>query len=266
MQLLKATQMRAIEIAAMNAGVVTGLELMERAGRGVVEAVHEWRPELAASPGDAVVLCGPGNNDGDGFVIARLLKGAGWNVRVSFLGDAERLPPDAATNYQRWREMGDVSLWGPLPAADLYIDALFGGGLSRPLPDAVRQCLMSDISQRTIAVDGPSGLCLDSGRPLGFALPAGATCTFQAERRGNRLGDGPDLCGALFVKDIGLGDYLEPDVLAELLTEQPTQLAQPATLTLSKAHAGHKYSHGHALVLAGGVGKGGTAGWPHGAR
>ena len=96
MELLTAAQMRAIEQAAIDSGEVTGLELMEGAGRGVVEAIFEWRPELAASPGRAAVLCGPGNNGGDGFVLARLLHGQGWEVEVFSMAmrrSCPRMPP-----------------------------------------------------------------------------------------------------------------------------------------------------------------------------
>jgi hydroxyethylthiazole kinase-like uncharacterized protein yjeF len=98
---LTAAQMRAIEQAAIESGRVTGLELMERAGRGVVQAIlAEW-PELATSRREALVLCGPGNNGGDGFVVARLLSERGWEVEVFLYGDPEKLPPDARVNYNR---------------------------------------------------------------------------------------------------------------------------------------------------------------------
>ena len=108
-ELLTAAQMRAIEQAAIASGEVTGLELMERAGRGVVEAILEWRPELAKTAHRAVVLCGPGNNGGDGFVVARLLKDRGWEVEVFLYGDEAKLPPDAAENARLWREMGSIT-------------------------------------------------------------------------------------------------------------------------------------------------------------
>lgn len=92
-ELLTAAQMRAIELAAINSGEVTGLELMERAGRGVVEAILEEWPEMALTSHKALVLCGPGNNGGDGFVVARLLKQRGWEVEVFLYGDEGKLPP-----------------------------------------------------------------------------------------------------------------------------------------------------------------------------
>ena len=145
-ELLTAAQMRAIEAAAIASGEVTGLELMERAGRGVVEAIFEEWPELQQTSHRAVVLCGPGNNGGDGFVVARLLKEWGWEVEVFLYGDPEKLPPDARVNYERWCGMGEVrslELFDPEqyspdlrtgePTRTWIIDALFGTGL--PAPD-----------------------------------------------------------------------------------------------------------------------------------
>ena len=136
-ELLTAAQMRAIEMAAIDSGAVTGLELMERAGRGVVDAVFEEWPELAQTDHRAVVLCGPGNNGGDGFVVARLLKETGWEVEVFLYGDPEKLPPDARVNYERWAELGATRplLAGPTEEqlnpgvhfeyvyADIFVDA-----------------------------------------------------------------------------------------------------------------------------------------------
>ena len=162
-ELLTAAQMRAIEQAAIESGDVTGLALMERAGRSVVEAIFEEWPDMgedggeggaaprpADSPRDtsgqkkhrAVILCGPGNNGGDGFVVARLLRERGWEVEAFLYGDAEKLPSDARGNYERWCEIGESAGFGALrqsdlPGADLIIDAVFGTGLTRPIDDAL---------------------------------------------------------------------------------------------------------------------------------
>ena len=132
-ELLTAAQMRALEQAAMAVGAVTGRDLMERAGRGAVDAIFAEWPDLAAAPHRAVVLCGPGNNGGDGFVVARLLHDWGWQVALYLYGDAEKLPPDARANHDRWRALGPVLPFASAPtaadAADLYVDALFGTGL-----------------------------------------------------------------------------------------------------------------------------------------
>ena len=180
-ELLTAAQMRAIEQAAIASGQVTGLELMERAGQGVVAAIFEEWPALARAPGRAVVLCGPGNNGGDGFVVARLLKGLGWEVEVFLYGDPERLPADARVNYELWLGMGEVRALTesafrarhPVHGnayADLYVDAIFGTGLTRPPEGELERFLRhlggygGESYPRLVAVDAPSGLCLDSGK------------------------------------------------------------------------------------------------------
>lgn len=275
--LLSSAQMRAIEQAAIASGAVTGLELMERAGRGAIDAALAVWPDLAVAPGRATVLCGPGNNGGDGFVIARLLADRGWQVAVFLYGDPGRLPPDAAQNRDRWLARGQAVPLG-FPAldpgatgaaiasaqgADLLVDALFGTGLTRPL--AALAPLISALPRlRTLAVDIPSGLCADSGRPLATAageapvVRADLTVSFHAAKRGHYLARGPELCGALRIADIGLSSWSQispPEAPAGgagrlRLVGEPTGLGKGG---------GHKYSHGHALVLSGGPGQGGAA-------
>lgn len=138
--LLTAAQMRTLEQAAIASGRVTGLELMERAGRSVVEAIFQEWLVLRATSHRAVVLCGPGNN-GDGFVVARLLRERGWEVAVFCTAPPDRLPPDARANYDRWQAIGAVAPldaldWPLLRKTDITIDALFGIGLQRPLAQA----------------------------------------------------------------------------------------------------------------------------------
>ena len=260
--LLTAAQMRAIEEAAIASGEVTGLELMERAGRGVVEAVFEEWPDLAAAPHRAVVLCGPGNNGGDGFVIARLLGEWGWDVEVCLYGDPAKLPPDAKVNCERWREMGAVRdmnrdlAHGEAP--DLFVDAVFGTGLSRPVEGELGQVLAAfdafrDLRQvRTVAVDVPSGLCADSGRAMGTFATADLTVSFHAAKLGHYLSRGPEQAGKLVVKGIGLADRSGDGRAVRLVGGVPGR-------RLRKAGAAHKYGHGHALVLTGGAGRTGAA-------
>ncbi|MBY8975250.1 NAD(P)H-hydrate dehydratase [Rhodobacteraceae bacterium NNCM2] len=263
-QLLTAAQMRAIEQAAIDSGEVTGLELMERAGRGVVEAVMAWRPALATTSHRAVILCGPGNNGGDGFVIARLLTQRGWAVEVLLFGDITRLPPDAAENARRWREVGAVTPYSAeavrdtceAKQTDLIVDALFGTGLTRPI-DALGDFV--EVNNRhpapTVAVDIPSGICADSGRVITAedtdadrgAVRADLTVSFHAAKLGHHLANGSVFAGALRIADIGLG-HGAPDAVS--LIGAPSGLAKTG---------GHKYGHGHALILSGGVGKGGAA-------
>ncbi len=223
-EILTAAQMRAIEQAAIASGEVTGLELMERAGRGVVAAVHDEWPRLAARPGRAGVLCGPGNNGGDGFVVARLLKERGWEVATFLYGEAEKLPPDARTSHDAWRALGPVCPAcrgedaAPMPECDLLVDALFGTGLARPIESpclrqwfarfrAAGEIIPEQARPVTVAVDLPSGLDTDSGEILGDAPPVALTVTFHREKRAHRLGAGPGLCGRVVVHDIGIGRW-----------------------------------------------------------
>lgn len=241
-ELLTATQMRTIERAAIESGEVTGLELMERAGAGVVEAIFEQWPEYQTAPQSASVLCGPGNNGGDGFVVARLLAAKGWTVKAFLYGEVEKLPPDARTNYEIWSAVNTVEEltergFRKLPYT-LYIDALFGTGLTRPLEGAARQVISllagrngDDYSDAIVSIDAPSGLCLDSGvvlqaPPLDLGMPAlessdqqsrgytafqekfaALTVAFDSPKIGHFIAAGPACCGRLVVKDIGLENW-----------------------------------------------------------
>jgi hydroxyethylthiazole kinase-like uncharacterized protein yjeF len=223
-ELVTSAGMQAIERDAIASGEVTGLGLMETAGRGVVDAILRWRPGLADGRYTATILCGPGNNGGDGYVIARLLRTRGWEVRVLGMGETAAMPPDARANRERWETMGAVA---PLthaglrdaPESDLYIDAVFGTGLKRA-PDGDLLALLRDLGSgrppfagRLVAVDAPSGLDLDSGRMLagGRAEPASAsvplcslTVTFEVPKVGHVLADGPATCGQIAIVDLGL--------------------------------------------------------------
>lgn len=251
--LLTSAQMRAVEKAAIDNGSATGIDLMERAGAACVEAIlAEW-PALADAPQRATVLCGPGNNGGDGFVIARLLAGRGWDVALFCLGDPERLPPDARTNFRRWSEIGETAPLDAAAEADpgaLLVDALFGTGLTRPLEGVLRD-LTARTARRVVAVDIPSGLCADSGRVLGAAMRADLTVTFHAVKPGHYLAEGPTRCGRLAVADIGLSHQASPKTLR--------LCPAPKARTFCKRVQAHKFSHGHALILTGGSGRTGAA-------
>ncbi|QYZ71371.1 NAD(P)H-hydrate epimerase [Neotabrizicola shimadae] len=289
-ELLTAAQMRAIEQAAIANGEVTGLELMERAGRGVVEAIFAEWPELRAGTFRAVVLCGPGNNGGDGFVVARLLKEWGWGVEVFLYGDAEKLPPDARVNYERWRGMGEVG-WiraADFNRADVVVDAIFGIGLSRgfEIPAALnheyhhflRDGLWWTGETRPpyiVAIDITSELDADSGRRLetsqewGGEMGAHLTVTFHAPKVGHYLDSAPAAGGRLRVVDLGI-DVPELDSWDERQVRQ-RQIVQRVERpewniwgpSLTKRNPepsapAHKFSHGHALVLSGPPGHGGA--------
>ena len=291
-ELLTAAQMRAIEEAAIASGEVTGLELMERAGRGVVEAIFEEWPELAKTSHRAVVLCGPGNNGGDGFVVARLLKEWGWEVEVFLYGDPEKLPPDARVNYERWKALGGVRDASEIEDegqliesnAQVFVDALFGTGLNRPIEFSSQllgpffdfSCRWQFDAEpaRTVSVDVPSGMCSDSGRTLGGVVWAALTVTFHAPKVGHFLEDkeklgmfgGAVACGELRVHDIGLPKQHRLNLVHQTRSQLPKDQQQTVWTTngssrpLGKAFSReHKYTHGHALILSGGAGRGGAA-------
>lgn len=214
-ELLTAAEMRSVEGAAIDSGAASGLELMERAGAGVVNAVLSQWPDLSGGAHSAVVLCGPGNNGGDGFVVARLLTKAGWTVRVFLYGDPDKLPPDARTNFERWIKMGrvtavtaDVMEDRSVPGAcDLLVDALFGTGLGRAISLPLQKLGRNPKSFRTVAVDIPSGLCSDSGRIIGSAeqvLRADLTVSFHRAKVGHMIAQGPEISGTCVIVDIGL--------------------------------------------------------------
>ncbi len=265
--------MRSIERAAIESGVTSGLDLMERAGQGVVDAIFNTWPKLGQTAHKAVILCGPGNNGGDGFVIARLLHRWGWQSDVYLLGDPGKLPPDARTNYDRWRRLGAVM---PIqafpqtpPAADLFVDALFGTGLARPLEGAalrILQALGVSGRSRLVAVDIPSGLCADSGKVLGGRDmgPASLTVTFHRPKLGHYLENGPRHCGVLINTDIGLSGAWQGSKDADThglvdLVKAPGATDVARLLKTGAADGSHKFTYGHALVLSGGYGRTGAA-------
>lgn len=224
-RILTAAGMRAAERAAIDAGLVTGRQLMERAGEGVVAAIMAEWPGLAAEPQRALVLCGPGNNGGDGFVVARLLQEMGWTVEAFFLGDPDRLSPDARANFDLWAELGPIRYFDTialLAALDraaaagtrrwLVIDALFGIGqrgrldaVLAPLDDLIHAAAaLADGPELVfVAVDIPTGLDADTGERLAERpFPADLIVTFHARKPVH--GTAAIGKAAVVVADIGL--------------------------------------------------------------
>ena len=265
-ELLTAAQMRAIEQAAIDSGEVTGLELMERAGRGVVEAILEEWPAMALTSQKAVVLCGPGNNGGDGFVVARLLKDRGWEVEVFLYGDEGKLPVDAKVNCERWREMGSVgklrlkNVFNPIKNADIWIDAVFGIGKIREFEGDLLEFFNyieedpTTFANNSIAVDIPSGLDSDSAEFVGPIWEPRLTVTFHRAKIGHYLGTGRKCIEphGFRIVDIGL-----INIIPDSITLKPA--VREMNKVTTKEPDAHKYSHGHALILSGPSGKTGAA-------
>ncbi|GAB0118663.1 NAD(P)H-hydrate dehydratase [Acidisoma sp. 7E03] len=236
-ELLTPTEMAAVDARAPGLGV-SGLQLMENAGRAVARAI---RRDYAPAP--TLVLCGPGNNGGDGYVVARLLQEMGWPVRLARLGDP-RAGTDAAAMAAAWR--GPEAPFTPEEAAraDLVVDAVFGAGLARDLDPAVSAVLAA--ARRVVAVDVPSGLDGATGAARGAVARAELTVTFHRLKPGHLLLPGRALCGRLHLADIGMppGAMLRDQV--NTFANGPDLWTLPS-LTLS----GQKYTRGMLSVLAG---------------
>ena len=244
-EILTTAEMYQADSQAISGGV-PGITLMENAGRAVADHImSRWARR------ETVVLCGPGNNGGDGFVIARLLADAGWQVTLGLLGDKGRLKGDAAEMAQRWQ--GDVAPLAQELIADasLVVDAVFGAGLDRPVTGDALHTLqaMAESGVPVVAVDVPSGIQGDSGAVLGFAVPCHSTVTFFRPKPGHFLLPGKQFAGEVKVADIGIPD----SVLAEI--EPATCLNGPDGWGTSYPWPDaddHKYGRGH-LVLIGGA-------------
>lgn len=179
---------------------VPSIVLMENAGRGCAEWLKRLNPERRPT----MVVCGPGNNGGDGFVIARHLDNAGWPVAAWLYGDPAQLPPDAAINYAIARRCGLLAPW-PDGFRGWIVDALFGTGLSRPLgpPYDTLIAAINASGNPVFAVDIPSGLDCDRGEPLSVAVQAHYTATFVALKRGFTRPAAAQWLGQVEVIDIG---------------------------------------------------------------
>jgi hydroxyethylthiazole kinase-like uncharacterized protein yjeF len=205
-QILTVTQAAAADRAAVAGGTPLSV-LMQRAGDAVAaEIVARWTPR------PALVLCGPGDNGGDGFVVAATLAAAGWPVRVAALVDIAKMKGAAAEAAGRWTCPVETVSPACVGDAALIIDALFGAGLSRPLAPEVVQTLRAceAAGAALVSVDLPSGLNGDTGAPLDFAPQAALTVTFHRKKPAHVLEPGRSLCGEVVLADIGLADP-EPD-------------------------------------------------------
>ncbi|MDS1141425.1 NAD(P)H-hydrate dehydratase [Pusillimonas sp. SM2304] len=242
--LLTPAQMGRADQAAIQAGV-SGAALMEAAGAAVANAVAaRWSRRPVA------VLCGPGNNGGDGFVAARHLRDAGWPVRLGLLGGKALLTGDAAYHAKRWGD--DIAPLSPalLDGAGVVIDALFGAGLSRPLDGAAAATVSALLERRlpVCAVDVPSGLDGNSGQVLGLAAPAQVTITFFRKKPGHVLMPGKHLCGEVLLADIGIPDSVLDAVHATVFENGPALWSPHYPWPRLD---GHKYQRGHALIVGG---------------
>ena len=236
-ELLNPAQMGRADQAAI-AGGVPGVVLMENAGRAVARATR-----ARFAPCRTLVLCGPGNNGGDGYVAARLLAATGWPVAVAALA-SPKPGGDAATAATRWH--GPVVDFSPAEAARaaLVIDAVFGAGLVRDVDGIVAEALRR--APRVLAIDVPSGVDGATGAVRGFAPQAEITVTFFRRKPGHLLLPSRDLCGDCLLADIGLPARVLEIVRPDCFANGPDLWSLPTL-----AAEGHKYARGHVTVLGG---------------
>lgn len=241
-ELLTVAEMYRADSLAMAAGV-SGLRLMEAAGAAVAGAIRaRWEPR------PTVVLCGPGNNGGDGFVVARLLALAGWPVRLGLLGSRAALKGDAAEAAAQWTGMVEAAGPALLAGDPLVVDALFGAGLTRPLESATAELVAAMAGRTVVAVDVPSGVHGDSGLVLGAAPRAALTVTFFRRKPGHLLLPGRTLCGETVVADIGIPAAVLDTIRPRAWVNHPALWG--GTFPWPGADS-HKYRRGHAVVVGG---------------
>lgn len=259
-----ARQSRSLDERAQQQLGIPGYTLMQRAGAACWAELQ--RMSGGAPPDCLHVVCGSGNNGGDGYVLARLALAAGWPLRVWQVGAAPSRG-DAVQALADWRQAGgreqpwraDALVTGG--RLRLIADAIFGTGLSRPVEGSAAEAIAAinaaaEAGARVLAVDLPSGLDADRGQPLGLAVRAQRTLSFIRHKAGGFLGAGPDYCGVLRLDRLDLPDSLfaEEAPLFRLLSASELRAALPP-----RPREAHKGTAGHALLLAGGEGMAGAA-------
>jgi len=225
-------------------GGMSGENLMHNAGASTVHAI-----EQRFSRRKVTVLCGPGNNGGDGFVIACLLQEHGWPVRLALLGTREHLKGDAALAATHWPGAVEPLTLEVLSEAELVVDAVFGAGLNKALPPEVSAVLHAAAARKIpiVAVDVPSGLFGNTGEVAG-AVKADLTVTFFRKKPGHLLLPGRLFCGEIVVADIGISADVLPQIQPQIFENAPA-LWRDKMPDISPA--GHKYGRGHALIFGG---------------
>jgi hydroxyethylthiazole kinase-like uncharacterized protein yjeF len=225
-------------------GVPT-LALMENAGGAVADEIcKRWSPRPTA------VLCGPGNNGGDGYVVARLLRDRGWDVWVETLVDVAMLKGDAAEMARRWTGK-TIALTEANTMAELYVDALFGAGLSRPLEGAAARFAEDSehFGSRVVAVDVPSGMNGDTGRSVGDAMVAATlTVTFFRKKPAHVLMLGRRWCDQIVLADIGIPEAALQSIKPNIFENGPALWGRDYPWPTPD---GHKYARGHCMVVSG---------------
>lgn len=243
-EILTVEEMATADRLTISSGV-KGAVLMDNAGRSVV-----WHILKRWSPRETVILCGPGNNGGDGFVIARLLQAKGWPARVALLGERQSLKGDAAIMAEQWSGPTEPLSKHSLDNAELIVDALFGAGLCRPILDELAEIfdLINGRDLPVVAVDIPSGVDGNTGQILGASLRADMTVTFFRAKPGHYLLPGRLQSGDVHITDIGIAAGVLEKINPACRLNDPVLWS--ALLPMPDI-SGHKYHRGHGLIRSG---------------
>ena len=254
--LFAAAQVRELDRRAIEQGGIPARELMQRAGEAA------WNIALAQWPsaGRVLVLCGAGNNAGDGYVVAELALRQGRTVMLLALGESARLPTAAAEMRARFLKAGGEEdiFRGTLPAADLIVDALLGTGLDRPLTGDWLSVVQAVNASGTpvLSLDIPTGLQADTGAELGAAVRATITVSFIALKAGLFTGAGPECCGLLRFDDLKVPESLYAGMAPRALRLRSSGMRE---LSLPRRRRdAHKGDYGHVLVIGGDHGMAGA--------
>jgi NAD(P)H-hydrate epimerase len=251
-----AAQVRELDRRAIEHFDLPGYELMTRAGHATLNALRERWPGVRS----LLVCCGPGNNGGDGYVLARIARAQGLTTHVVALADPARLDGDARRAHDDFVAAGGTTrpfAAEAMVAADVIVDALFGIGLARAVDGPAAACIdaINALGRPVVAVDIPSGLQADTGQVLGRAVRAALTVTFIGRKLGCHVGAGPDHAGRVVFDSLGVPpvvyDGIEP--LARRLDSSVVAQALPR-----RARTAHKGSNGHVLLIGGAAGMGGA--------
>ncbi len=268
MKVANAEEMQELDRKAIETYRIPGMILMENAGRGAAEVISHTFPDIHKKK--IAIISGKGNNGGDGFVIARYLLNQGVSVRVYLLADPKGLRGDAETNFNIFQRMKGEVISVPsskdyvrvkkdLEKFDILVDGIFGTGLDAEVRGYYREVIdhLNTLQRPIVAIDIPSGLDADTGKPLGTAIRAFLTITFGLPKVGHLLPPGIDYVGEVRVIDIGLPKRLVEDekIPTHLLEEKEIK----GWLSIPRNPDTHKGDYGHLLVIAGSVGKTGAA-------
>lgn len=255
--LYRAEQVRAMDRYAIQQLGISGTVLMERAGAAAFSLLQRHWPQVRT----IVVICGTGNNGGDGFVVARLAAEAGLDVRVLLLGDSNHLQGDALAASQRLQSVDiDPVPFDPglLAQCDLVVDAILGIGLQGPV-EGERAAAIESLNQTglpVLALDIPSGLDADSGEVQGIAVKAASTISFIGRKRGLYTGQATDYCGEIHFEGLSLPTTVYAQQAVEVQHIQYDDYKVLLSPRLRNTHKGH---YGHVLVIGGEAGYTGAA-------